>query len=130
MDYLYGEHDAGGTAWMTLSGVAPDALGQDTHLGNRPMGELTAGALGSVPMIIGFWPVLFAGAYGVTKLKEAKEKAAQKEMVAKMHEDMKAAVAKIEEEQGPEVAEKVKQALCDASKKSHGGGCCNHGEGA
>ncbi len=130
VEYIYGETDAGGTAWMTLSGVQPQELGQNTELGNRPMGELTSGALGSVPMIIGFWPVLFAGAYGVTKLKEAKEKAAQKELKNKMKEHLKDAVAKIEAEQGPEVAAKVKQALKETSP------CCGDhstdkpGEGA
>ncbi len=103
VDYIYGETDAGGTAWMTLSGVNPEILGQNTHLGNRPMGELTAGALGSVPMIIGFWPVLFAGAYGITKLKEARAKS-----------QIKAALQKIEAEQGKDVALKVEQALHDA----------------
>ncbi len=118
VDYLYGETDAGGTAWMTLSGVEPGTLGQNTELGNRPMGELTAGALGSVPMIIGFWPVLFAGAYGVTKLKEAKEKAAQKEAKAKMQEQLQAAVKKIEAEEGAEMAAKVEKALKETSS------CC------
>ncbi len=117
VDYIYGETDAGGTAWMTLSGVDPSALGQNTNLGNRPMGELTAGALGSVPMIIGFWPVLFAGAYGITKLKESRAKA-----------QIKAAVQKIEAEQGKEVAEQVKKALSEAHhapSEDH-----KHGEGA
>ncbi len=111
VDYIYGESDAGGTAWMTLSGVEPSKLGQNTELGNRPMGELTAGALGSVPMIIGFWPVLFAGAYGITKLKEAREKAATKEAKAKADAQLQAAMEKIEAEQGAEVAAKVKEAI-------------------
>ncbi len=134
VDYIYGETDAGGTAWMTLSGVDPAQLGQDTHLGNRPMGELTAGALGAVPMIIGFWPVLFAGAYGITKVKEAKAKAAEKAATEAALQQaascVQTAVAKIEEEQGPEVAAKVKQALSDAQKESCCGSCqCKHGEG-
>ena len=41
------------------------------------MGELTYGALGAVPMIIAFWPILFGGAYGMTKRREAMSKAAQ-----------------------------------------------------
>lgn len=75
VNYIYGEFDAGGTAWMVLAPAAEGApvppddptlaspdlkqLGLDTHLGNRPMGELTYGALGAVPMIVAFWPVLF-----------------------------------------------------------------------
>lgn len=134
VDYIYGETDAGGTAWMTLSGVAPETLGQDMTLGNRPMGELTAGALGAVPMIIGFWPVLFAGAYGITKRKEAIAKAEQAKAVAEAKAEaeatMQAAVAKIEAEQGPEAAAKVKQALCDAQNTQCTCGCKQHGEGA
>ncbi len=124
VDYVYGETDAGGTAWMTLSGVDPEQLGQNTHLGNRPIGELTSGALGAVPMIIGFWPVLFAGAYGITKLKEAKQKAELKKMQEDTfnsnQEHIDAALAKLEAEQGTEIAEKVKKALEDT--KAHG--CC------
>ena len=121
VDYIYGEHDAGGTAWMTLSGVEPTQLGLDTHLGNRPMGELTYGALGSVPMIIGFWPLLFAGVYGITRLRNAKFQEEKDAMTA-------AAVAKIEKEQGAEVAARVKQALDEAQHAPHGDN--EHGEEA
>lgn len=137
VDYIYGETDAGGTAWMTLNGVPADKVGFDTHyLGNRPMGELTAGALGAVPMIISFWPILFAGAYGITKRREFLAKKAEEEAVAKARAEaeaaMQTAVAKIEADQGPEAAEKVKQALAEARKVSEcEHGCADkHGEGA
>lgn len=131
-EYLYGEHDAGGTSWMTLSGVSPDKLGLDTNLGNRPMGELTAGALGSVPMIIAFWPVLFAGAYGINKRKEAIAKAELAKAKADADAAVEAALAKIEETQGPDTAHQVRVALDDAQKaKECEHGCsCKHGEGA
>lgn len=132
VDYLYGEYDAGGTAWMTLSGVPSDKLGLDMHLGNRPMGELTAGALGSVPMIIAFWPVLFAGAYGINKRKEAIAKAELAKVKADADAAVQAALVKIEETQGPETARQVRVALADAQKATDcGHGCsCKHGEGA
>ncbi len=133
VDYIYGEYDAGGTAWMTLSGVEPAKLGQNMNLGNRPMGELTSGALGSVPMIIGFWPVLFAGAYGITKYKESRAKAIHKEAKEKAQAELNMAMQNIEAEfgeNGKEVAEKVKKALADAhahnNNDAHGH---NHGEG-
>lgn len=132
VDYLYGEFDAGGTAWMTLSGVSSDKLGMDLHLGNRPMGELTAGALGSVPMIIAFWPVLFAGAYGITKRKEAIAKAELAKVKADAEAAVQAAITKIEETQGPDTAQQVRDALAEAQKGAEcGHGCsCKHGEGA
>lgn len=132
VDYLYGEFDAGGTAWMTLSGVPSDTLGMDLNLGNRPMGELTAGALGSVPMIIGFWPVLFAGAYGITKRKEIIAKAELAKVKADADATMQAAITKIEETQGPDAAQQVRDALAEAQKGTECGHACSckHGEGA
>lgn len=130
-DYIYGEHDAGGAAWMTIAGAKPDMLGQDTRLGNRPMGELTAGALGSVPMIIGFWPVLFAGMYGVSKLKEAKTKQAQAAAVGAVLKADEAVLADIEKEQGAEAAAKLRRAIEEARKAACVCGCPDkHGEGA
>lgn len=129
--YIFGEKDAGGTAWMTLTpaGVKADSLGLDTHLGNRPMGELTAGALGSVPMIVGFWPILFGGVYGITKAREALNKKAQDEAVAAAQASaeaaMKDAIARIEKEQGPETAAKVQQAMTKPACS-----CGDHGKGA
>jgi len=128
VDYIYGEYDAGGTAWITLSGVPSKEVGFNMKLGNRPMGELTAGALGSVPMIIGFWPVLFAGVYGITKLKERVNKEDTALAVKKANEDarsaMEAAIAKVEQTQGKDVADQVKQAFVEEQKnldnKEHG----------
>ena len=34
-----------------------------TDLGDLPAPELTSGALGMVPMVIGMWPVLLGGAF-------------------------------------------------------------------
>lgn len=134
VDYIYGETDAGGTAWMVLSPaeqheapVPPDdaplagdtfkKIGLDTHLGTQPMGELTAGALGSVPMIIGFWPILFGGAYAMTKRREAMHKAEQEAAVKAAKEDltkaMDAAVRKIEETQGQSAADLARRTMTE-----------------
>ncbi|WP_297218507.1 4Fe-4S dicluster domain-containing protein [uncultured Desulfovibrio sp.] len=134
-DYIYGENDAGGTAWMVLapasrqtagkahltpyeaSGVMHD-LGLDTHLGDQPMGELTYGALGTVPLIVAFWPILIGGIYGITKSREARNEMRNKIMRAAVRQDMAAAmddaVRRIERDQGPEAAEAARKALEDA----------------
>ena len=148
-DYIYGEWDAGGTAWMVLAPSAPVAaskdshqaighefasLGLDTHLGNRPMGELTAGALGAVPMIVAFWPVLFGGAYAIAKRREAIHKAETETIVKEAKEDMAAAmdaaVRKIAETQGPGMADTARQAMADALKARENtcANCGHHGE--
>ena len=138
VNYIYGEFDAGGTAWMVLSPAvgetaaaipADDAplagdelkqLGLDTHLGNRPMGELTYGALGAVPMIVAFWPVLFGGAYVISKRREAMYKAEADEKTKEAREDVAAAVdaavRKIEETQGPGAADTARRAMTEALK--------------
>lgn len=136
VDYVYGEYDAGGTAWMVLAPAAgagegpaddPEAngsqmnqLGLDTHLGNQPMAEYTYGALGAVPMIVAFWPVLFGGAYAITKRREAMHKAAKEEAESKTSGDIAAAidaaVRKIEETEGPAAADRARRAMTDALK--------------
>lgn len=140
MDYVYGETDAGGTAWMVLAPAAgadpgpvdnPKAtgsefrqLGLDTHLGNQPMAEYTYGALGAVPMIVAFWPVLFGGAYAITKRREAMHKAEGEQAAQKAREDLAAAVdaavRKLEETEGPAAAERARQAMADALKSANG----------
>ena len=148
VNYIYGEFDAGGTAWMVLAPAAEGApvppddptlaspdlkqLGLDTHLGNRPMGELTYGALGAVPMIVAFWPVLFGGAYAMTKRREAMSKLEQDKMAKEAKEDVAAAVdaavRKIEETEGEGAAERARRAMTEALKAREAEAACSkHG---
>jgi Fe-S-cluster-containing dehydrogenase component len=69
VDHIYGEKEMGGTNWLYLSPVPHEELGQPV-LGTASVPELTAGALGSVPIIAGLWPVFLGGAYAITKRKE------------------------------------------------------------
>jgi formate dehydrogenase iron-sulfur subunit len=70
VDYIYGEREVGGTSWLYLSGVPFKDLGMREDLGVTPAPELTAGALSTVPMVVGLWPVLLMGVYAMTKRKE------------------------------------------------------------
>ncbi len=145
VNYVYGEHDAGGTAWMVLvpaagapAGPVDDAavtgsemeqMGLDAHLGSQPMGELTYGALGAVPMIVAFWPVVFGGAYAITKRREAMNRAAAEAAVNDARNDVAAAVdaavRKIEETEGQAAADRARRAMTEALKareeEAHGG---------
>ena len=67
VDHIYGEHEMGGTNWLYLSGVSYKEVGMREDLGVTPASELTAGALSTVPMIVGLWPVLLTGIYAMTK---------------------------------------------------------------
>ena len=146
INYLYGEHDAGGTAWMVLvpaAGAKPgpvddpevtggemQQVGLDPHLGNQPMGEYTYGALGAVPMIVAFWPVLFGGAYAITKRREAINRAAAEKAAKSGNDDLAAAVdaavRKIAETEGQAAAERARKAMTEALKNRESG--VSHGE--
>jgi Fe-S-cluster-containing dehydrogenase component len=68
-DHIYGETEMGGTNWLYLSPVSHVELGQPV-LAKTSAPELTSGALGSVAMVAGIWPVLLGGAYCISKRRE------------------------------------------------------------
>ena len=70
IDHIYGEHEMGGTAWLTISGVDFSKVGMREDLGTRAAAEYTTGVLGALPMVVGFWPVVLGGAYLMNRRKE------------------------------------------------------------
>ena len=82
VNHIYGEHEMGGTSWLYVSGAPFKELGMREDLGITPAPELTAGALSSVPIIVGLWPVLLAGIFAVSKRKEKIAQTEQKRAVA------------------------------------------------
>ncbi|HZL08852.1 MAG TPA: 4Fe-4S dicluster domain-containing protein [Prolixibacteraceae bacterium] len=73
VDYIYGEHDAGGTGWLYLSPVPFEELGMNTTLQNSSYPALTKGFLYSVPSVDLLLPPLLLGIYAATKNKQPKE---------------------------------------------------------
>ena len=61
--HIYGEHEAGGTSWLYITDVPIEKLGLPTGLRQSPYPELTATALGSVPVVMTLWPPLLMGLY-------------------------------------------------------------------
>lgn len=151
VNYVYGEHDAGGTAWMVLAPAADNPspapqtvveaapqlkqLGLDPHLGTQPMGELTYGALGAVPMIVAFWPVLFGGAYAMTKRRDAIHKEELEKVTKTAKEDVAgavdAALRAVRDSEGESAGERARVAMTEALKKREQENChdghCEHG---
>lgn len=82
VDHIYGEREMGGTSWLYLSGVPFETIGMRMDLGVTPAPELTSGALGAVPMIVGLWPVLLTGVYAMSKRKEKIAKEEKEKAVA------------------------------------------------
>ena len=124
IDHIYGEYEMGGTNWLTLSSVPFKELGLREDLGVTPAPEFTSGALTSVPMIIGLWPVLLGGMYLVNQRRdkiEANERSDAVDHAVKETQDKAAAKAKMVAERADTAKQKaidkaVKKALQDADK--------------
>lgn len=119
VDHVYGEREMGGTSWLYLSGVPFETIGMRMDLGVTPAPELTAGALGAVPMVVGIWPVLLTGIYAMNKRKDkiaAEEKtqavaAALAESDEQANAKLEATVEKAKQEKAAAVEKAVKEAL-------------------
>jgi hypothetical protein len=119
VQHIYGEHEMGGTNWLYLSGVPFEKIGMREDLGITPAPQFTAGALSSVPVIAGLWPVLLLGIYAINQRKEKifneeKEKAVATAVEkTKKHAEDKLSTALAEAEKNKEAAieSAVKKAL-------------------
>ncbi len=125
IDHVYGETEMGGASWLYISGVPFSQIGMREDLGVTPAPELTAGALGAVPIVVGLWPVLLTGIYAITQRKEkiAAEESRQAVMEAVSRErtvsekEMAAAIEKAQKDKEAAIKQAVKHALDDAAKK-------------
>jgi formate dehydrogenase iron-sulfur subunit len=114
VNHLYGENEMGGTSWLYLSGVPFKDLGMREDLGVTPAPKLTAGALSTVPMVIGLWPVLLAGIYAINQRKEKIEQRETEQAVAAALEQA-GAEAKAKMTEAMESAEKQKAQAIEAA---------------
>ena len=69
IQHIYGEHEAGGTSWLYISGVPFEDLGFPQGVPEKPMIELTRNYLDSVPMVFTAWPAIFGLVYGAMRRK-------------------------------------------------------------
>ncbi len=126
VDHVYGEHEMGGTSWLYLSSVPFEQIGMREDLGVTPAPQLTAGALASVPIVVGLWPVLLTGVYAISKRKEKialQEKqdavlSATNEKTDEMNTKLAQLRDKMTKEKENAVASEVKKALEEAAKKA------------
>lgn len=68
--HIYGEHEAGGTGWLYISGVPFEQLDFPTNLGTTPYPEFTSEFLSFVPLVLVVWPALLGGFYLFSKRRE------------------------------------------------------------
>ncbi|MBK9390427.1 MAG: 4Fe-4S dicluster domain-containing protein [Bacteroidetes bacterium] len=67
VDHIYGEHEAGGTGWLYLSGIPFEKAGFNTSIQTKSYPELSKGFLYSVPTIFVLWPAILLGIREGTK---------------------------------------------------------------
>ncbi|WP_035247752.1 4Fe-4S dicluster domain-containing protein [Desulfogranum mediterraneum] len=79
VDHIYGEHEAGGTAWMYLSPVEFEEAGFDTSVPKEPILNYVKDFLSIVPMVLTIWPALFAGIHLLATRKDGIKKQQQTE---------------------------------------------------
>ncbi len=124
VNHIYGEKEMGGTNWLYLTDKAYADVGMREDLGNTPAPQLTKGALGAVPMVVGLWPVLLTGIYAINKRKEKIAAQEQQDAVAEAvaqtqseaEEKLAAALEKASKDKEATVEREVKKALEEAAK--------------
>ncbi len=125
-DHVYGEHEMGGTNWIYISGVPFEEIGMRMDLGNTPAGNYTSGALGGVPLIASFWPVLLMGAYAISKRKAKIAREERDRFVSQVIADagpeagrrLAARLSKSETLDQAAIEEEVRKALDEAAAKT------------
>lgn len=138
VDHIYGEDEVGGTSWLYISGVSFSNIGMREDLGTTSGPELNSSALSVVAMVPALWPLLLAGAYGITQRSDKiarKEKAdavakAIQETQDKANADMKAAMERAANDKEATVKREVAKAVEEAKKAAEEGDGEKEEEGA
>ena len=73
VDYIYGEHEAGGTGFIYLSSLPFEKVGFKTNLQKSSYPALSKGFLYSVPTVFVLWPAILLGIHEATKNNNSKE---------------------------------------------------------
>jgi formate dehydrogenase iron-sulfur subunit len=124
MNHIFGEHEYGGTSWLTLAGVEFGKLGLPQGLPSEPLPNLTTGFLSLAPLAAGIFPALLGGFYAFTKRREARAEDEQRAILEKtraeakreMEEKVAALKKAAEQKQAHAVEQAVKDALREAAK--------------
>jgi formate dehydrogenase iron-sulfur subunit len=70
-DYIYGEHEAGGTGYLYLAAAPFSEIGFNTSVQKESYPALSKGFLYSVPAIFVLWPAMLLGLREATKNKRS-----------------------------------------------------------
>lgn len=78
-NYIYGEHEAGGTAWLYISDAPFSETGFDMTVPKQPILNYVKDFLAIVPMVLTIWPGLFAGFHLLATRKQKKQETIDEE---------------------------------------------------
>lgn len=81
VNHIFGEHEYGGTSWLTLSGIGFDKIDLPAYVTHDPLPNLTTGFLSLAPLVAAIFPGLLAGIYAFTRSRERHAEAAQQTAV-------------------------------------------------
>jgi len=77
--HIYGDEEAGGTAWMYISDKPFEQLGFKTSVPKRSIPSYTEGFMWLTPRFGAIWLVVLSFLYFITKRRSAKKEGAKKE---------------------------------------------------
>ena len=128
LNHVFGEHEFGGTSWLTLAGMSFGSLGLPEGATHTPLPEIGTGFLSVVPLVITIYPGLLAGFYAFSKRRErvaeAEAKAAVVEALMQADEvtkaKLEAAAKRATRDRERAIAKAVKEALAKAAGEQEG----------
>lgn len=75
VNHVYGEHEAGGTAWLYISDIPFEYLGFRTDVTTRPIPAYTWDIMSKLPAVVGSMAVVLTGAALVTQKRKGHDHA-------------------------------------------------------
>jgi ferredoxin len=128
LDHIFGEHEFGGTSWLTLAGMSFGALDLHEGVTHTPLPEIGTSFLSVVPLVITIYPGLLAGFYAFSKRKDrlskAQAEAAVVEALMKADEATKAkleaAAKRASKDKDKAIAAAVQKALQEVEQRAAG----------
>jgi Fe-S-cluster-containing dehydrogenase component len=87
IDHIFGEHEFGGTSWLTLVGVPLRTVDLPEHVTHDPLPNLTTSFLSLAPLVAAIFPGLLAGVYAFSKRKDDLEHQAHTDQERRLREE-------------------------------------------
>jgi Fe-S-cluster-containing dehydrogenase component len=122
IQHIFGEHEYGGTSWLTIAGVGFSKLGLPEGLSREPLPNLTTGFLSLAPLAAAIFPALLGGFYAFTRRREERAEEERRAILeatrAEAKREMEEKVSKLKETAKKQQEHAVEQAVKDALREA------------